>query len=195
MQHEITCQQSENAAANTGVSESLLRLGATESLAEGQKKCFKCKCVKPLSEFYRHPQMKHGTLNKCKSCTIVDVAVHRAKNLDKIQQYDRLRDGELHRKLARGQYNKWYVSNRKDRHQAHAKVRRAVVAGTLKKQPCQECGSDKVEAHHHDYSKPLDVVWLCSKCHHAKHRKYNYEALVSGVSFYGSALPLATTSK
>ena len=40
--------------------------------------------------------------------------------------------------------------------------------GKLKRQPCQ-CGSPDSEMHHEDYSKPLDVVWLCSSCHHLVH--------------------------
>lgn len=46
----------------------------------------------------------------------------------------------------------------------HVYVRRGKVAKT----PCA-CGSLLVEAHHEDYSRPLDVVWLCRKCHGKKH--------------------------
>ena len=43
-------------------------------------------------------------------------------------------------------------------------VRYALITGKLIKQPCH-CGEKKVEAHHEDYSKPLDVTWLCFKHH------------------------------
>jgi hypothetical protein len=41
--------------------------------------------------------------------------------------------------------------------------------GWLTQQPCA-CGSPDTEMHHHDYSKPLDVVWMCLPCHRAHHR-------------------------
>ena len=52
---------------------------------------------------------------------------------------------------------------------AHAAVARAVKSGKLIKQPCEKCGDEKTQAHHDDYSKPLDVRWLCDPCHRAHH--------------------------
>lgn len=45
----------------------------------------------------------------------------------------------------------------------------AIKAGILEKQPCEICGSmERIEAHHDDYTKPLDIRWLC-KMHHDEH--------------------------
>lgn len=48
-------------------------------------------------------------------------------------------------------------------------VYRAIKRGELKRGSCQVCGTDAhVHAHHDDYSKPLDVRWLCRE-HHREH--------------------------
>lgn len=53
---------------------------------------------------------------------------------------------------------------------ARRMVHEAVRTGSLEKQPCEECGStENVEAHHPDYSNPLDVVWLCREHHRQLH--------------------------
>ena len=52
---------------------------------------------------------------------------------------------------------------------ARAKVRAAIKRGELTRQPCEVCGKEEVEAHHDDYSRPLDVRWLCAEHHNAEH--------------------------
>jgi hypothetical protein len=48
---------------------------------------------------------------------------------------------------------------------ARSRVSSAVRDGRLIKRPCVTCGAIKVEAHHPDYSRPLEVIWLCSQHH------------------------------
>lgn len=53
---------------------------------------------------------------------------------------------------------------------AHQAVAYALRHNHLSKKPCQECGRMKVHAHHDDYSKPLEVRWLCPRHHTERHR-------------------------
>ena len=57
---------------------------------------------------------------------------------------------------------------------AHKLVFFAIKLGLIvKPENCSECGvKTKLEGHHEDYKKPLDVVWLCKLCHQQRHRKY-----------------------
>jgi hypothetical protein len=48
-------------------------------------------------------------------------------------------------------------------------VRQAIKDGRLKHKPCKVCGDEKVHAYHKDYSKPLQVVWLCHSHHQKLH--------------------------
>lgn len=62
---------------------------------------------------------------------------------------------------------KWQLANR-EKINAHAMVHRAVTRGKLERAKfCEKCGSNKgkMEGHHEDYSKPLEVKWLCRLCH------------------------------
>lgn len=53
---------------------------------------------------------------------------------------------------------------------AREKVRYAIRKGTLKREPCEVCGVEESEGHHTDYSKPLEVKWLCKKHHDEVHK-------------------------
>lgn len=48
-------------------------------------------------------------------------------------------------------------------------VRHALKRGTLIRLPCSICGDTNSFAHHHDYSQPLQVEWLCRKHHQSVH--------------------------
>jgi len=58
---------------------------------------------------------------------------------------------------------------------AQAALRSAVKRGLVERQPCKVCGSLDADAHHADYSKPADVVWLCRLHHKAEHRRMRCE--------------------
>lgn len=53
---------------------------------------------------------------------------------------------------------------------ARAYIQKRVRHGEVKRLPCVHCGAPESQAHHPDYAKPLDVVWLCRACHIAEHK-------------------------
>lgn len=64
-------------------------------------------------------------------------------------------------------------AKKKYRQQARMVAARARRSGRLVPTPCVECGAHEVHGHHGDYTRPLDVVWLCSGCHGKEHGKLN----------------------
>lgn len=68
--------------------------------------------------------------------------------------------------------NEWAKRNRHKK-RAHLQVKRAIARGDIiKPKNCSKCGIEGViQAHHPDYSKPLEVMFLCTKCHGIEHRK------------------------
>ena len=61
-------------------------------------------------------------------------------------------------------------------YKAHNLVKRAIMSGKLKRMPCEVCGDVKGDAHHDDYTKPLEVRWLC-RLHHAEVHKAKTETM------------------
>lgn len=162
------------------------------------KVCFKCNKEKDLSEFYKHVKMADGHLNKCKECTREDALKYRIENRDHYTEYEKYRASLPHRINARKSYansphgrevhnkiaRKWasinnekrsisvkkWNDNNPEKREAYNAVYLALYHGNLVKQPCESCGAISAQAHHDDYSRPLDVRWLCSLCH-ADHHK------------------------
>jgi hypothetical protein len=53
---------------------------------------------------------------------------------------------------------------------ARRRLHHAIEKGRILRGPCESCGTPDAEGHHDDYDKPLDVRWLCPRCHGAEHR-------------------------
>lgn len=76
--------------------------------------------------------------------------------------------GVRNRKLERRRWRAKYP----EKSRAHYLVQFALKDGRLvRPDSCSICGTPgPVEAHHADYSRPLDVLWLCKACHLAIER-------------------------
>lgn len=64
----------------------------------------------------------------------------------------------------------WLKKNHPLKKRAREIVKYAIQTGALIKLPCVKCGDLISHAHHEDYSKPLEVIFLCRK-HHREHHK------------------------
>ena len=139
------------------------------------KRCFKCREVKALDEFYKHPDTLDGHLNKCKSCTKRDVKENYASHREKYSLYEKVRNLNPFRRTSRLSHQRTRREKHPEKYHARTAVGNAIRDGRLIKQPCRICGNPKSQAHHHDYSKPLDVDWLCFK----HHREIGHSQVVS----------------
>lgn len=70
---------------------------------------------------------------------------------------------------------------KKRRAKARSDTNHAIRDGKLTKESCGICGREDSQAHHRDYDKPLEVEWLCVKCHWDEHKIiYENPELMSG---------------
>lgn len=119
-------------------------------------KCSKCGIEKDPSQFERWRR-------QCKDCM---------KGIRKsLQPYDPNRkriyfkNHPEKRKEIRERYKQKYPEKEK----AEQLLQDAVKYGKVLKQPCEICGGLDVHGHHADYSRPLEVKWLCVEHHNQLH--------------------------
>jgi hypothetical protein len=76
------------------------------------------------------------------------------------------------RKITDTSYQQYARDVTPEKPRAREAVRSALRKGQIvRPSRCQHCNQEcKPQAHHEDYSKPLDVVWLCVSCHTQIHR-------------------------
>lgn len=126
------------------------------------KHCNGCGSSKPLSEFSRDRRAYDGVQSRCKTCRAAMSAQWAADNPEKqnASRRDHQRQG-------------WNDAANVKKRAARRAVQTALEAGRLTRPSvCDGCGDPKpVQAHHRDYSRPLDVDWFCTGCHREAHKK------------------------
>ncbi len=141
------------------------------------KLCNRCQVIKPLSEFYDNGRGKGKPKSYCKEC-------HKAKMREKYWTH-KGKGGqerrEYQRKMGRQSYHRNREANLRrvaDYRQKNPEKLRAHWAAAWAQQKgiltspgvCSHCGSPgPLEKHHPDYSRPLEVIWLCTPCHRLLH--------------------------
>lgn len=116
------------------------------------RKCKTCKKRQNTNEFYGEED------NYCKTCRSKAHKLWREKNRDK---YLKSKKESL----------KKYKQKYPQRVKAVNAVSRLIKKGTIVRLPCEYCGKSPTEAHHENYDKPFDVIFLCRKHHLERHSK------------------------
>lgn len=143
--------------------------------------CKVCGVTSDDAEFYS------GVNTRCKECHKAKVRENREAKSDYYREYDAYRyqnDPRVrarHRRYAKTDAGKASLTEaRKKWHENNAEKRAAhVILGNAvrdkrvdKPDTCSRCGAGgRIDGHHADYTRPLDVVWLCRSCHVAEHRE------------------------
>ncbi len=124
------------------------------------KTCTRCGIEKDGSCFPLRKEMKDGLSSWCRSCGMIVTK--------KWAQSEKGREKHLiNHRNSRKMYDKRHPEKRR----AHYALKNAIRTGKIIKQVCQVCSDPLVDGHHYDYTKPLEVIWLCRKHHFELHNK------------------------
>lgn len=164
-----------------------------------EKKCTKCKENKSFNCFYKDKQKVDGLTSSCSDCIkgyfknvgFLRAKVNRQKWVERNREktrgmsktyYKEHREEVLPKRRAYDHKQETLLLkaiSRKKRYQqdptkfnAVSALGNAVRSGRVVKNPCIKCGDEKVQGHHFDYNKPLDVIWLCMKHHRIEHGRW-----------------------
>ena len=117
--------------------------------------CRKCGETKYLYLFKVNSSLPSGHTYLCKSCANLESLKYKNTNKDYFKKYYK-----QHRKKINKQIREWL-----NKHPDVKNCRNRLNTGRIKKSPCTICKNPMSEAHHNDYSKPKDIIWLCKKHH------------------------------
>lgn len=166
------------------------------------KQCRKCLVNKRLEDFRKDPKYKSGYTARCIECCRKSERDYEKRNREKrVQKHREWRDSNRDKINAKnrdrwnndpewrarkdkykGMYKEWrakyssdYKKLNREKCNAREQLRYWFAKGVIiRPEKCEMCESSdyRIEAHHFDYSKPLEVNWFCQKCHLKLHRMF-----------------------
>ena len=135
------------------------------------KKCSSCGDIKAFDLFQKRSASRDGLTSSCDSCLkIRDRARYINERSYRLERHKIYMLSEKGKQSHKESVEKWQANN-KEKRAAHILLGSAIKQKKITKAPCAKCGELKVEAHHEDYSRPLDVTWLCQPHHKARHKE------------------------
>jgi hypothetical protein len=146
------------------------------------KQCTRCHAQRPVEDFYARqaqckPCIRAGVNARRLTLEATDpawaereAARHRAKS-ERYRKAGRVTTSPAKMRALRKNWETLHPNQKI----ANTAVSNALRHGKLKREPCEICCDTRVEAHHEDYSKPLEVRWLCKAHHMARHVEINSE--------------------
>jgi hypothetical protein len=129
----------------------------------------------PYKDYEKQKQNARERYYKKKEQILEQVTKYYYANHEKKKQQKKewaMRNKEKMREY-RKTYDVLYKARKRDEEKARWTLHNAIRYGKVERvSVCSECEKGGLlHAHHGDYNKPLDVVWLCHQCHFKKHRK------------------------
>lgn len=142
-----------------------------------ERRCSMCGDVKPIDQFEKRATKPMGRGYRCRPCMVVKSKDYYTRHLAARREYARNlglrhpKDRSKYRRLS----SRELMEREPEKEAARRKLRNEVQKGRITKPSrCEDCQNPKeqrqLHGHHADYSKPLDVRWLCARCHGARHR-------------------------
>ena len=149
------------------------------------KTCSRCKIKKEQSEFNVRRASKDGLCGQCRKCSQESLRAYQKteKGREALQKYKQTITGKEARQRTNRRWRQTengkesrrvsgqnYCQRYREKRRAHAAVSYALETGRLiLPDHCEMCFIVcRPEGHHEDYSKQLEVDWLCTECHNSK---------------------------
>lgn len=124
------------------------------------QRCQHCKTVTSHIVINSRRKLRDGTERiqwMCNTCTSARIKSY-------YQQNKRSFRAMLYRSMVK------HKEKQKARHALYRAIRLGVIHRPAN---CEECEKKcKPHGHHEDYSKPLEVNWLCTTCHSERHKEH-----------------------
>ena len=151
--------------------------------------CRGCEDHLPYDAFQRDGGKTTGLRSRCRDCC--KAGQYRYRRTQKYVEWrkGRVANPEINERVKRVISDRYYRTKGKRpiqpvgriKRKAQSLVQQAVLRGELvRPDTCELCRKpdDLIEAHHYDYSEPLEVQWLCKSCHAGLHGAiHNYRRL------------------